>query len=208
MISRSASRFCDVVADAVNLGEERDVLVDAQVAVEAEALREIADFRRDRAMVLDRIVAGDADRAAVGVQQAAQQSNRRCLSGTVRADEAEHLAAVDGEREPIDRDGAPVALGDAIKREHVRLPWSVDRRPWTVVRGPWTVGRHGTACSGITASTGIPCFENAVLVVHRHANAVHELRSLFGGLHVARRELRFRRDVTSPCRRVRSRRHP
>ena len=32
-----------VVADAVNLGEERDVLVDAEIAVEAEPLREVAD---------------------------------------------------------------------------------------------------------------------------------------------------------------------
>ena len=32
-----------VVAHAVNLGEERDVLVDAQIAVQAEALRQVAD---------------------------------------------------------------------------------------------------------------------------------------------------------------------
>ena len=34
-----------VVAEAVDLGEERDVLVDAEVAVEAEPLREVADRR-------------------------------------------------------------------------------------------------------------------------------------------------------------------
>ena len=32
-----------VVAHAVDLGEERDVLVDGQVAVQAESLREVAD---------------------------------------------------------------------------------------------------------------------------------------------------------------------
>ena len=34
---------------AVNLGKERDVLVDGQVAVQAEALRQIAERLRDRA---------------------------------------------------------------------------------------------------------------------------------------------------------------
>ena len=32
-----------VVADAMNLGEEGDVLVDAQIAIEAELLRQISD---------------------------------------------------------------------------------------------------------------------------------------------------------------------
>ena len=38
-----------VVGQPVDLGEERDVLVDAQVAVEAEALREVAGAARDGA---------------------------------------------------------------------------------------------------------------------------------------------------------------
>ena len=115
VISRSVSRFCDVVADAVNLGEERDVLVDAQVAIEAEALREIPNFRGDRPMVLDRILAGNANRRRCRRAAARRASDRRRLAGTVRSDEPEHLAAVDGEREPVHRHGAPVALGDSIE---------------------------------------------------------------------------------------------
>ncbi len=44
-----------VVVHAVDLGEERDVLVDAQIAVEAEALREVADRTGEAAMVGDRV---------------------------------------------------------------------------------------------------------------------------------------------------------
>ena len=64
-----------------------------RVAVEAEALRQVADLRGQRAMLLDRIEADDADRAGVGVQQPAQQPDRRGLAGAVRSDQAEHLAA-------------------------------------------------------------------------------------------------------------------
>ena len=82
-----------VVADAVDLGEERDVLVDAEVAVEGEALRQIADRSGDVAVLLDRIVAEDADAAGVGVQQPAERADRRRLAGAVGSDQPEHLAA-------------------------------------------------------------------------------------------------------------------
>ena len=62
VISSSRSRRGRVVAHAVNLGEERDVLVDAEIAVQAEALREIADRVGERAMLADRIDAEHADR--------------------------------------------------------------------------------------------------------------------------------------------------
>ena len=69
-----------------------------EIAVEAEALREVADLGGDRAMLLHRIAAEHADRAGVGVQQPAQQADRGRLAGAVRPDQAEHLAARDVER--------------------------------------------------------------------------------------------------------------
>ena len=62
-----------VVANAVNLGKERDVLVDAQIAVEAELLRQVSDRAGETAMVATRIETEDADGAAVGPQQAADR---------------------------------------------------------------------------------------------------------------------------------------
>ena len=40
-----------IMANAVDLGEECDVLVDAQIAVQGEALRQVANLRGDGAMV-------------------------------------------------------------------------------------------------------------------------------------------------------------
>jgi hypothetical protein len=56
------------IADPVDLGEERDVLVDAQVAVEREALREIADRSGDVAVLLHRVLAENANGAVIHVQ--------------------------------------------------------------------------------------------------------------------------------------------
>ena len=137
-----------VVDNAVDLGEERDVLVDAEIAVQAEALRQVADLGCDRAVLLHRIVAGHADGAAVGMQQAAQQPDARRLAGAVRADEPEHLAAGDLERQVVHGDRGPVLSGDTIEAQH------------RAALAP----AHGCACSGITASTGMPCLSTPSLL--------------------------------------------
>lgn len=99
----------------MDLREERDVLVDREVAVQAEALRQVTDARRDLAVLSDGIDAEDADRSGVGVQQAAQQANRRRLAGAVRTDETEHLAAVDVEGQRLDSREPAVALRHTIE---------------------------------------------------------------------------------------------
>ncbi|MCU0257349.1 MAG: hypothetical protein MUF60_11485 [Vicinamibacterales bacterium] len=119
-----------VLGHAVNLGEEGDVLVDRQVAVEAEPLREVAHPGGDGVMLPDRVVAEYAEGAAVRPEQAAEQPDRRRLAGAVRADEAEHLAAVHRVRHARHRLGGPEALGDAVQLEcrcgHL-LAWLPDR---------------------------------------------------------------------------------
>ena len=50
---------------------------------------------------LRRIEAEHAHLAAVGVQQPADQADRRGLAGAVGADQAEHLAAADLEGEAV-----------------------------------------------------------------------------------------------------------
>ena len=106
---------------AVNLGEEGDVFVDAEIAVEREALRQVAHFRREFAMLTNRILAEHPDRSAVHVQQAAQRANRGRLSGTVWSDQAKHLPAIDGERDAAKRLDRAVSLDDLLKldRDHL-----------------------------------------------------------------------------------------
>ena len=81
-----------VVGNAMNLGEERDVLVDAEVTVKTEPLRQVADARGDLAMLFHWIETENANLAFVRVQQPTEQSNRGGLAGTVRTNEAEHFA--------------------------------------------------------------------------------------------------------------------
>ena len=52
--SSSRRRRSLVVREVVDLGKERDVLVDAQVAIQAEALRQVADGSRDRGVFAHR----------------------------------------------------------------------------------------------------------------------------------------------------------
>ena len=159
-----------IVANAVDLGEERDVLVDGQIAVQTEALRQIADALGDLrdARAPDR---GRAPQfAGVGVQQPAHQPDRRGLAGAVGADQPEHLALAHVESE-VRRAPCVVAvpLRDA-RRRTIALIGSFELR----------VDRHAQ-------------LQDARAVVHGDLDAVDELRSLFGGLHVARRELGARR---------------
>ena len=127
-----------VVANAVHLGEERDVLVDGQIAVQTESLREIADALGQRAMRAHRIEAEHAHLARVGVQQPAHQANRRRLAGAVGADEAEHLAALHVEAQAGERRRLAVSLDDAIA---VRPPARDQRRSFIAARAP-----HRQAC--------------------------------------------------------------
>ena len=79
-------------AEAVNLGEERDVLVDREIAVQAESLREVAHRLRDVAVLLHRIAVEDPHGARIHLQQPAHQPDGGRLAGAVRTDQTEHLA--------------------------------------------------------------------------------------------------------------------
>ena len=69
-VIRTISSSCvapgGVAAHVVDLGEEGDVLVDGQVAVEREALREVADAAREPAPLPQRVEAAGATRPASG----------------------------------------------------------------------------------------------------------------------------------------------
>src|SRR5450759_804272 len=128
------------VGEPMDFRKERDVLVDAQVTVEAEALGEVAGAPRHGGVLPDGVGTQHAYPARVRAQQAADQPDGRCLARAVRANQAEHLAATDLERHVVDGDGCAEALGDTVEDDS-------------------GVG-HGRyfADSGTSASTGLPCF--------------------------------------------------
>ena len=190
VIASSWSRRAPVVANAVHLGEERDVLVDGQIAVQTESLREIADTLGQRAMRAHRIEAEHAQFARVGVQQSAHQTDRRRLAGAVRADQAEHLASAHVEAQAGQRRRRAVPLHDAVV---------------STIAGSRSRDRRSLQCElRVHRHAGL---EDAGAVVHADLDAVHELRALFGGLHVARRELGLRRHERDLARQGPRRRH-
>src|SRR5262249_23540224 len=80
----------------------------------------------------------------VGAQQPADQPDRRRLAGAVRADQAEHLAAIDRQRQLVDGDRRAVPFADLLERD--------DRFG------------HGYCWNGISASTGIPGLRTPALL--------------------------------------------
>ena len=101
--------------ETVNLGEKRDVFVDRQIAVQAEALREVAQHARGLEMLSRRVTAEHPHGAGVGLQESAYEPDGRCLSSAVGPDEPEHFSGLDRQRQFAHRDHGAVLPGDAIQ---------------------------------------------------------------------------------------------
>ena len=99
-------------AQAVDAAEEAEVLAHREVVVEAEALAHVADPPLHALGVLRDVDAEHEAGAGGGGEQAAQHADRRRLAGAVRAEEAEDLALVHAERDPVDGHEGAEALGE------------------------------------------------------------------------------------------------
>jgi hypothetical protein len=122
------------VSHPVDLGEELDVLVDGQVAIKREPLRQVAHALGDEAVLAGRVRVQHAHRPGIGVQEAAQQPDGRGLAGAVRPNQPEHLAPGDVEAQA----GQGGSRAEALLHR----------------RKPHRIGAHG---STIVTSTGMPC---------------------------------------------------
>ena len=100
---------------AVDPAEEAEVLAHREVVVEAEALAHVADLPLHALGVLRDVGADDDAGAGGGRQQAAQHPDRRGLAGPVRAEEAEDLALVHGQRDPVDGLEGPEVLAELVQ---------------------------------------------------------------------------------------------
>ena len=97
----------------VEPGDEAEILLDAEILVEAEALGHVADLALDRPRLPDDVVAETGAAAAVGRQQPAQHADGRGLAAAVGAEEAADLAALDLDGEVVDHGARAEALDQA-----------------------------------------------------------------------------------------------
>jgi hypothetical protein len=81
-------------------------------------LRHHADLHARLARVPRHLDAGQFDAAAVGLDQAEQQSERGGLAGAVGAEQAEAFAAPDVQVKTAHHFGVAVALGEATHLQH------------------------------------------------------------------------------------------
>src|SRR5712691_5275293 len=95
----------------------REVLEDlaaGQAGIERGLARQVADEALDLQRLLPAVEPCDPRDAGVGMQQRHQYPDGRCLARAVRAQEAEHLALLDRERDVGDAALAAVALGQSF----------------------------------------------------------------------------------------------
>ena len=79
----------------IDAGDEVEIFAYAQVFIEAEFLRHVADFEFDLRTLGQNIVAKARAAASIGSQQSAEQADRCCLAAAIGAEEAIDLAARD-----------------------------------------------------------------------------------------------------------------
>ena len=166
---------------AMNLGKERDVFVDREIAVQAEALREIAKRLCDGGAPAPGLGQAPAPcrrpvsaaRTSAGWSSSFQR--RRARSG--RTSRRARQTATGRARATTE----PYFFRDAIelKGGHVCYFSSLSE----LLKGNLRFDRH-------------PLLEDALAVVDGNLHPIDELRTVFGRLHVPGRELGFRRDIS------------
>jgi hypothetical protein len=102
-------------ADALEAPAEAQVLARGGLAVGAAALGDNAYQPPDRGGLGAHVVAGDARAARVGTGKRGGDPDRGRLAGAVRAEQAEHAALLDRERESVEREHVSrVVLDEAL----------------------------------------------------------------------------------------------
>ena len=126
---------------AVDAGEEAQVLPHRQFGIEREALRHVADPRARRGGCVQQVQAGDLGAAAGGRQQAAQHAEGGGLAGAVRPQQAEDFAALHGEADVVDRDESAEAAHQVVHFDGGRDC----ETPPPLEGGGWGRGRRSSA---------------------------------------------------------------
>ena len=139
---------------AVDAAEEAQVLGDGEVVVEAEALAHVPDPPLHALGVLRDVHAEHEAGAGGRPEQPAQHADRRGLAGAVRAEEAEDLALVHGERDPVHGLEGPEVLAQLADLDGCRHPSPTARsRP--------AAARRRTARASVRARAARSCATSA-----------------------------------------------
>ena len=104
--------------DAAQLGHERQVAPDGHLVVERRRVGQKADARADLVRVARDVDAVDGHLAGGRQEHAAEDLERGRLAGAVEAEEADDLAALDGEGEVADGGVLAVVLGQSFDFDH------------------------------------------------------------------------------------------
>ena len=116
--------------EAVKLAEEDELVDDLHLLVEAALFRQVADAMK-RAAVEGFVE--ERDRAGVGHGHADHHADGGGFAGAVGAEQAEHRARLNGEREAFDRDFRAVDFADVVKFDDGHARWADsfrDREVW------------------------------------------------------------------------------
>src|SRR5947209_14078665 len=139
---------------ALDLGDEVQVRRDAEVPVERDALREVADPPADLQRLAEHVVSRDLRRPARGGHEAGEDAHRRRLPRPVRAEEAHDLARRDAERHVPDRGDRAIMLREALYFDHSRLTDGLYTVTGPARSAPLWVACHGHAFMLVTGSAG------------------------------------------------------
>src|SRR3954469_463912 len=104
--------------EAPQLGDELEERSHRHVRVRGGVLRQVADQALRLDGRLDHVVGADGDLAGGGRHEAGDHPHGGGLAGAVRAEEAEHLAALDGERDAVDRPLGAKSFHQVVDLDH------------------------------------------------------------------------------------------
>ena len=121
LVKEYVSFLCDfLTAHPVDPAEQHQVLLDGHILVKRELLAHIPDVFFDHLRLLGDVVACHGSGPGCRLAQAAEHPHRRSLSGSVRAEESEHLAVMHIEGDVIHGRECPEAFCKVVRMNYFR----------------------------------------------------------------------------------------
>lgn len=104
----------------VQLGEDPQVFITSEHAVGGQQLRNIADRTPDERWLAEQIVAGEFRGTARRRQQSHQHLHQSAFARSVGAEQAEHLALANSERQPVHGSQTTESLRERVRFDNPR----------------------------------------------------------------------------------------
>src|SRR5262245_34292960 len=101
----------------IGAGEKAKIFEDREVAIEAEALRNVAEFGAHFLTLFPCVYAFDGRMSAGGMRETAQHSHGRRLAGSIRPEKTKDRARLDCQREVLHGMDSTVTLAQMMERD-------------------------------------------------------------------------------------------